>query len=264
MKKKYLYYPGCTLKTKAKELDMYALKSLKILGIEVEEFEDWQCCGAVYPQTTDEIAARLSAVRVLELARRNGQNLLTLCSACHHVLKRVNSDMRLSRDIRQKVNNYCEFESPYGGETNVVHFFELLRDDITFEKLKKHVPKPITNKKIGAYYGCLLLRPGDTMQFDDPENPAIIEDFLKAIGAETIQYTYRNECCGAYTAIENEKLTQKLCGNIISSCKQKSIEALVTACPLCRYNLTKNAPAETLPVYYFTQLLAEALGVGSL
>ena len=261
MKTKYLYYPGCTLKTKAKELDACALKSLAALDVEVEEIKDWQCCGAVYPQAVDDIAARLSAVRVLEHARRTGENLLTLCSACHNVFKRVNYDMRLNADIRQKVNSYCEFEIPYAGETEVVHFFELLRDEVTFETLKNRVVKPLTDKKIGAYYGCLLLRPSDCMQFDDPENPTIIEDFLKAIGAEPIQYTYRNECCGAYSSVKNEELAQKLCGNIISSCKQKGIEALVTACPLCRYNLTKSASGEGLPIYYFTQLLAEALDV---
>ena len=262
MKTKYLYYPGCTLKTKAKELDTYALKSLNVLSVEVEEFKDWQCCGAVFPQATDEIAARLSAVRVLAHAKEKGQKLLTLCSACHHVLKRVNHDMRHSADIRQNVNNYCEFESPYAGEAEVIHFFELLRDDITFERLKENVANPLTNKKVGAYYGCLLLRPSDTMQFDDPENPAIIESFLKAIGAQPIHYTYRNECCGAYTAIERDDITQKLCGNIIGSSTRKGIEALVTACPLCKYNLTKNSPGEGIPIYYFTQLLAEALDVG--
>ena len=262
MKTKYLYYPGCTLKSKAKELDTYALKSLKALGVEVEEFEDWQCCGAVFLQATDEIAMRLSAVRILALAEEKGQKLLTLCSACHHVLKRVNHDMQYSADIRQKVNNYCEFEKPYAGDAEVIHFFELLRDDITFEVLKENVAKPLKSKKIGAYYGCLLLRPSDTMQFDDPENPAIIESFLKSIGAEPIHYTYRNECCGAYTSIEHNEHTKELCGNIMDSCTQKGIEALVTACPLCRYNLTKSTPGEGLPIYYFTQLLAEALDVG--
>ena len=264
MKAKYLYYPGCTLKSKAKELDIYALKSLVALDVEAEEVEDWQCCGAVYPQATDEIAARLSAVRVLEHAKNAGGKLLTLCSACHHVLKRVNNDMRHNADIRLKVNNYCEFEKPYAGETEVVHFFELLRDEITFVKLREKVVKPLTNKKISAYYGCLLLRPSESMQFDDPENPVIIENFLAAIGALSVSYTYRNECCGSYTALDNldnMELTQKLCGNIMNSCKQKGIEALVTACPLCRYNLTKSAPDGGLPIYYFTQLLAEALGV---
>ena len=259
--KTYLYYPGCTLKTKAKELDAYAIKSLEALGIKAIELEEWQCCGAVYPQAKDEIATRLSSVRALELAKREKLDLLTLCSACHHVIKRVNHDMQTNTDIRTKVNNYSEFDAPYIGEAKVVHFIEMLRDEIGFEKLKEKVVNPLEGRKIGAYYGCLLLRPGDTMQFDNPENPSVMEDFIRAIGAQPVNYSYRNECCGGYVALENKELVQSLCGKILNSSKQKEVEALVTACPLCRYNLEKNAETNSLPIYYFTELLAEALGV---
>jgi len=257
----YRYYPGCTLKTKAKELDAYARKSMEALGIEVTELEEWQCCGAVYPQAQDEIATRLSSVRALDEARRHGSDLLTLCSACHHVIKRVNQDIRDNADIRTKANNYLELDTPYTGETQVVHFMEMLRDAVGFEELKKRVVNPLTGRKIGAYYGCMLLRPSTVMQFDDPENPTIVEEFIRAIGAEAVPYSYRNECCGGYVALEQKDLVQELCANVLDSANQKGAEALVTACPLCRYNLTQNAPKEELPIYYFTELLAEALGV---
>jgi heterodisulfide reductase subunit B len=262
MSKKYLYYPGCTLKTKAKKLDEYAISSMKVLGIDFKEFDEWQCCGAVYPQAVDEIATRLSSVRVLDEARRNQCELLTLCSACHHVIKRVNQDISSNADIRDKDNNYSEFETPYNGEVKVVHFLEMLRDSIGFDELKKRVTHPFTGLRIGAYYGCLLLRPGSTMQFDDPENPTIIEDFIKAIGATPVIYSYRNECCGGYVALDDEELVQGLCKKVIDSCSEKAADALVMACPLCRYNLNKNAPESELPLYYFTELLARVLGVG--
>ena len=257
----FLYYPGCTLKTKAKDLDAFAQKSMEALGIDFKEMEEWQCCGTVYPQAKDEIATRLSAVRVLEEAQREQRDLLTLCSACHHVIKRVNNDIITNDDIRTKANNYSEFEKPYTGETKVVHFFEMLRDKIGFEELKKRVKKPLSGQKIGAYYGCMLLRPSTTMQFDDPENPTIMEDFIRAIGAEPVNYSFRNECCGGYVALENKELVQELCKKVVDSAAEKTVDSLVTACPLCRYNLTKNAPSASPPIYYFTELLAEALGV---
>ena len=99
----FSYYPGCTLKTKAKQLDEYARKSARALGITLEELPEWQCCGAVYPLARDEIATKLSAVRALDSAKTLNQELVTLCSACHHVLKRVNHDMRTDDDIRMKV-----------------------------------------------------------------------------------------------------------------------------------------------------------------
>ena len=86
---KYSYYPGCTLKTKAKELDAYARKSAEALGVVMEELEDWQCCGAVYPMAEDEIATKLSAVRALNAGKEKGQDVLTLCSACHHAFCRL-------------------------------------------------------------------------------------------------------------------------------------------------------------------------------
>ena len=107
---KYTYYPGCTLRTKAKTLDDYARASAKALGFELEEVENWQCCGGVYPLGTDEIASKLSSVRVLNEAKEKGQDLVTLCSACHHVIKRVNNDMKTNSDIRTRANNYMQLE----------------------------------------------------------------------------------------------------------------------------------------------------------
>lgn len=169
----YSYFPGCTLKNKAKDLDHYARECAKVLGFELEEIENWQCCGAVYPQASDEIATKLSSVRALADAKEKGQDLITVCSACHHVIKRVNDDMANVEDIQTKVNNYMALSEPYLGETKVLHYLEVLRDVVGFDKIKEKVVNPLKGRKIGAYYGCMLLRPSTTMQFDDPENPTI-------------------------------------------------------------------------------------------
>lgn len=257
---KYSYYPGCTLRTKAKDLDAYARASAKVLGFELEEIENWQCCGGVYPLGTDEIATKLSSVRALNEAKEKGQDLVTLCSACHHVIKRVNDDMKNVEDIRTSANNYMQLEEPYAGETTVLHFLEVLRDRVGFDTLKEKVVNPLKGKKIGAYYGCLLLRPGKIMAFDNPENPSVIEDFIRAIGAEPVIYPYRNECCGGYISLKEKEMAENMSKKVTDSAKGFGAEMLITACPLCLYNLKKNGN-QTLPVYYFTELLAEALGV---
>ncbi len=257
----FSYYPGCTLKTKAKELDDYARKAAEALGITMEEIPDWQCCGGVYSTASDEIASKLSSVRALMSARDKGQDLLTLCSACHNVLKRVNNEIATNEDMCLRANNYLKPETPYMGETNVIHYLEMLRDKVGFDELKKKVTNPLKDRKIAAYYGCLLLRPGKVMQFDNPENPTIIEDFIKAIGATPVIFPYRNECCGGYMAMENENLAKKKVDVILESATEMGAEAIITACPLCMYNLDANATANKLPIYYFTELLAEALGV---
>ena len=258
----YSYYPGCTLSTKAKELDRCGRLAAKALGVELEEIENWQCCGAVYPQAEDEIATKLSAVRALNAAKEKNQPLLTLCSACHHVIKRVNDDMANNEYIRTRANNYLKLEEPYAGETNVVHYLEMLRDAVGFDKLKAAVKKPLKGVKIAAYYGCLLLRPSGVMAFDDPENPQIIEDFIRAIGATPVIYSQRNECCGGYMAMEDEGYARRRVECILKSAAEAGADEIITACPLCMYNLAHNAGDAKLPVKYFTELLVQALGLG--
>lgn len=254
----YSYYPGCTLRNKAKDLDFYARACAEKLGFTLEELENWQCCGGVYPLGADEIASKLPSVRALNAAKEKGQDLVAVCSACYHVLKRVNDDMANVEDIQTRANNYMQLDTPYKGETQVLHFLEVLRDRIGFDELKKMVVNPLTGRKIGAYYGCLLLRPSSVMAFDDAENPTILEDFIRALGATPVIYGYRNECCGGYISLKEKDLAASMCDKITENAASFDAECLVTACPLCKYNLAKSGK---LPIVYFTELLAEALGV---
>lgn len=260
---KFSYYPGCTLRTKAKELDRWARSSALALGAELCEVEDWQCCGGVYVSARDEIATKLSSVRALMSARDKGQPLVTVCSACHNVIKQTNHAMQTDAEFADKVNLYMsqdkEKREPYHGETQVYHYLELLRDVIGFDKVREAVKNPLTGKKVAAYYGCLLLRPGSVMGFDDVENPRIMEDFIRALGAEPVIYPMRNECCGGYMATEDPALAAKKSGAVSESAAGHGADIIVTACPLCKYNLVKNQ--SPVPVVYFTELLAEALGV---
>lgn len=260
---KVSYFPGCTLRTKAKELDRYARECAKVLGVELCEIENWQCCGGVFVSAKDEIASKLSSVRALVAARDEEQPLVTVCSACHNVIKQTNHAMQNDKEFADKVNRYMaqdkEPSEPYGGETEVYHYLELLRDKVGFDKIKEAVVNPLTGKKIAAYYGCLLLRPGKVMQFDDVENPKIMEDFIRALGAEPVIYSYRNECCGGYVALEDAQSAKKKSNKVSKNAADNGAEMIVTACPLCKYNLVKNG--SEIPVIYFTELLAEALGI---
>lgn len=256
---KVSYFPGCTLKNKAKDLDIYARKSAEALGVTLEEIEEWQCCGGVFTTARNEVATKLSSVRALKAAQEKGQPLVSVCSACHNVLKQTNYAMQNDAEFASKVNNYMADEAPYTGETQVYHYLELLRDVIGFDTVKEKVVNPLKGKKIAAYYGCLLLRPNSVMKMDDPENPKIIEDLIRAIGADPVIYARRNECCGGYVTMESPELAKKKSNDIIENAKAMGAEMIVTACPLCRYNLIKSGT--DMPIVYITELLAEALGV---
>lgn len=260
---KVSYFPGCTLRTKAKELDIYARKSAEVLGIELCEIEDWQCCGGVFISAKDEIASKLPSVRALKAARDAAQPLVTVCSACHNVIKQTNFAVKNDSEFADKVNRYMAQDKnasePYSGETEVYHFLELLSNIVGFDKIREKVKNPLTGKKIAAYYGCMLLRPGKVMEFDDAENPKLMEEFIKALGADPVIYSHRNECCGGYVVLEDKELAKKKSLAVSEDAKNCGAEMIVTACPLCKYNLVKNE--SPVPVVYFTELLAEALGV---
>ena len=258
----YNYFPGCTLKNKAKDLDQYGRDVAAALGVPLTEIPEWQCCGGVYPLSRDEIAIRLSSIRALAYAKDNGGTLVTLCSACHNVIKQVNHDMQTDENIISKANNYLKADGiEYHGETNVIHYLELLRDVVGYDKLKAAVKKSLKDQKIGAYYGCLLLRPSKVMAMDNPEKPTIMEDLIAAIGATPVVYAQRNECCGGYLTMEDDTIPEKRVKAILSNAKAQGADVVITACPLCYYNLKKHAEGTGVQVKYFTELLAEALDV---
>lgn len=255
---KVSYFPGCTLKNKARDLDNYAYKSAEALGVTLEEIENWQCCGGVFTTAKNEVATKLSSVRALKCASDKGQPLVTVCSACHNVIKQTNHAMQTNKEFSDKVNRYMP-EDQYNGEAEVYHYLEMLRDLVGFDTLKEKVVNSLKGKKIAPYYGCLLLRPGKVMRMDDPENPNIMEDFIRALGAEAVVYARRNECCGGYISVESPESAKRNSNAIVENAKMAGADMIITACPLCKYNLVKFGA--DIPVVYFTEILAEALGV---
>ena len=149
-KKIYSYFPGCTLKNKAIELDAYARFSAEALGFELKEIEEWQCCGGVYPMSQKEVAPKLPSVRALADARDNKQDLVTLCAACYNVLKQTNDAILNDGFTAFKANTYLKQDGiEYNGETKVLHFLEILRDVIGWDNVKAAVKNPLKGKKIG-------------------------------------------------------------------------------------------------------------------
>jgi heterodisulfide reductase subunit B len=255
----FLYYPGCTMTSTAKYLDRCARAAASALGITLAEVEDWQCCGAVFPLGKDEIAPKLAAMRVLAQARDKGKVLVTLCSACHHVLKQVNHQAKNDADFCAAVSRY-DNTLVYAGEAVVKHYIEVIKEYIGFDKLKEKVKNPLKGRKIGVYYGCLLLRPPEVMCFDDAENPRIFEDMVKALGGTAVTFPMRNECCGGYRAAEDEGACAVMAARVAESAAQRGADTLAAACPLCLYQLVAHSGGLT-DVCYFTELLAEALDV---
>ncbi|ACB86219.1 CoB--CoM heterodisulfide reductase iron-sulfur subunit B family protein [Natranaerobius thermophilus] len=258
------YYPGCTVR--AQQDDGFERESLAILtalGVKVEELAEWECCGAIYPLTSDEYMPLLSSVRALKRTQEEDrEGLLTLCSACYHVLKRVNNRMNQDQEAKKRVENYLEDE--YDGSTKVYHLIEVLRDYAGYDALKKQVEKPLEGEKIACYYGCLLLRPESELGLLDAENPRLMDEILESLGAQAIKYPYRTDCCGSYHVAQQENVSNSASLKIIQSAKEAGATEMVTACPLCKHNLEycqKDLDEEDkLPVSYITAPILRAFG----
>jgi len=263
---KYLYFPGCTLYTKAKSFDEAGKRVGEKLGFTLEEMPYWTCCGATFPMAEDYDMGLASPTRVLARSRKQAEKLVTLCAVCHNVLKRTNHVMKTNEARRVKVTEFID--EPYDGDLDVVHYLEVLRDDLGYEAVAAKVEKPLNGLKVGPYYGCLLLRPKAVMEMDDPDNPSIFEDLLRALGADPVDYPMKTECCGAFQVVHSDAMATRSSREIIESARRRGAEVLVTACPLCQFNLEERQDAmakgelgfKPLPVLYFTQLLSLALG----
>jgi heterodisulfide reductase subunit B2 len=260
------YFPGCTLSTKAAGYDLSGRAVAQALGMELNELPEWQCCGATFPLATDNSMALIAPTRLLAQAQNAGGHVTTLCAICFHVLRRTQTTLQQQPEMLERINWFTE--EPYNGQARVSHFLELLRDEITWPKLKEQVPNPLTGLKVAPYYGCLLLRPQNEIGLDDPDQPRILHDLLAAIGCEVVDFPYQVECCGSYLAVSKPELPEKLSKEILDSARQHGAQAIATACPLCQFNLDFPQRPEmsgensgVLPIFYFTQLMAVALGL---
>ena len=260
------YYPGCTLSTKAKNYDRSGRAVAAALGLELEELVEWQCCGATFPLVLDDSMALIAPTRVLYQAQQAGERVATLCAICFNVLRRSQALLKRDPEMLERINWFTEQE--YHGDVHVVHFLEILRDDLGWEALAERVVRPLTGLRVAPYYGCLLLRPYDEIGLDDPEDPVILHDLVRALGAEPVDFPYSIECCGSYLTVKEPQVSETLSKDIVASARERDAQVIITACPLCQFNLDypqreteAGRAGNEIPVLYFTQLMAVALGL---
>jgi heterodisulfide reductase subunit B len=266
---KLLYFPGCTLKTSAKNLEKSAFAIMEKLGHELVEMDDWTCCGVVSSLSDDDLMRHLAPLRSLIHVEDQGEDkVITLCDMCCNTLKQTNLRVKEKPDDLETLNSFMDRENDYKGTVHVYHFLEFLRDEVGFSVLKKMVKKPLRGLKIMPYYGCMLLRPRE-VAIDDAEEPMILNNLLSALGAEVVDNPFKIECCGSYHTIENKEIVSKRAHRITNFALERDADAIMLSCPLCRYNLdVRGKEAEKMfrgykqiPIYYYTQLVSIALGL---
>lgn len=271
------YYPGCTLKTTAKNFEKSAIAAARALGIELLEIPRWNCCGTVFSLTDDDLIHHVASVRnfirVQEMNDyglvKNENRLVTLCAMCFNTLKSTSLRVKDNAEDLKKINDLMYREEDYQGKVEVLHFLELLKT-LGFEKIRTRVKKPLKGLKIAPYYGCMILRPQE-VGIDDPEDPTIQRDLLESLGADSVDTPYKRVCCGSYQTVKEKQIVAELAYDILSHAQKEGAEALATVCPLCAFNLdnrqkevkASHPDFEEMPVFYITQLMAIAFDLGN-
>jgi len=258
---KYGYYPGCSLESTAKEYNLSMESAAKLLDVELAELHDWNCCGASSGHCTNyELSLALPA-RNLAIAEKDGLNIAVACAACYLRFKQTNHDLKKNDELRQKIEKIIEM--PYKGNVEVRHLVEIFAREVGLDEVKKRVKKPLKGLKVAAYYGCYLVRPPGVTNFDNPEQPMILDNLLAAVGADPVSYTHKTECCGGSLLLGRVDIVKKLVDDICQSALDGGAAAIVTACPLCMANLATRQPKTHVPIIHFRELLAIALGAPS-
>ncbi len=266
---KLTYYPGCTLYTTGRSLDECARKAAQRVGFQLEEMPSWTCCGAIFNTNTDDLAAQVGPVRNLARASCLGGKLVTLCAACYNVLKRANNQLNAGGGETTR-DRLLEFiDEPFEQPVSVVHYLEVLKNDIGWEQVAARVVKRLEGLRVASYYGCLMVRPKEVLDFDDPDNPVVMDELAAALGAEPVDFDFKTECCGGYLVVNQRAAAVECSRRVVENITQNGADLVVTTCPLCQYNLdvlqpdmARVAPGfKSIPVLYFTQLLGLAMGL---
>jgi heterodisulfide reductase subunit B len=264
----YTYYPGCSLHSSAPAYEHSTQAVMNALGAKLVELEDWNCCGATAYMSIKELTAFTISARNLALAKTSGRDVVAPCSGCFVGLTKANKYINEFPEVREKVNlALAEAGLSYDGGVKVRHLLDIIINDVTIERLKTLVKRPLTGLKVACYYGCQLVRPKTPL--DDPEEPKRLEELIAALGATPTYFPMKANCCGGSIMGTEESIGVRLSKNITECAVKSGAECMVCPCPLCQMNLDAYQPRINrtygkdfkLPILYFTQLIGLALGL---
>lgn len=264
----YAYYPGCSGQGTSIEYDQSTRAICAALGVELVDIPDWSCCGSTPAHTVDHVlSAALSARNILQAETMPDiKGIITPCPSCLTNLKTSSHRMRdagFKKKVDKLLDGTCKNNLP------IMSVLQVLYEQVGLEKIKARVSKPLTGLKVAPYYGCIMNRPPEVMDFDDCENPIAMDRIMEAAGADVRPYPLKVECCGASFGIPKKKMVTTLSGKLLDMAADCGATSMVTACPLCQMNLDlrqsqidrASGRIHKMPVFYYTQLLGIAMGL---
>lgn len=266
---KYAYYPGCSAESTARDQYMSVKEVAEALNIELKEIKGWTCCGSTPAHHTDKLLSISLPAANLLMAKKMGLDMVVFCAACYNRMRVSNHEIKTNPAIRKEVAE--TLGEDYDGSVNVLHFVEILMKEIGLVKLQNAFTHTLDGLKVANYYGCLLVRPKGVTNFDDPENPTLMDKLINIMGGEGIDWPHKVECCGGGFALTRTDIVMELSNSILDMAKDSGAQCISVACPMCQVNLdlrqgdinkAKNKN-HNLPVVYITQLVGLCLGISA-
>ncbi len=266
---KYAYFPGCSAESTARDMHQSTLAVSERLGIDLEEPKGWTCCGATAGHQTDSLLAVSLPAATLAKVKDQGLDMVANCAACYNRLKMANHLIVMNPDMRRKVADAIGRD--YDGSVRIRHFMEVLLDDVGLDTIQNTLSRSLKGLRVACYYGCLLVRPHEAMQFDDPENPTSLDRLVRTLGAETVDWPHKVECCGGGFSMTRTDVVIRLTDSILSMAKLAGADCIAVSCPMCQINLDMRqldiqkqlGKRYDMPIVYVTQLIGLCLGISA-
>ena len=261
------YFPGCSGLGTSMEYEQSTRAVCRALGVTITDIPDWNCCGSTPAHTVDHaLSAALSARVFAQAETVNVSDLITPCPSC---LKNLHNALHHMEDPLFRARVDALTERPLRLPHTVKSVLQVMVEDVGCARIQGKVRRSLKGMKVVPYYGCLMTRPGDSMKFDNPENPTSLDRLLEALGAEVLPFPLKVECCGASFGIPARNVIPRLSGKLLDLAAELGADAVVVACPLCQMNLdlrqgqinSANGTRHRMPIPYFTQLMGYALGL---
>lgn len=268
VEKEYAYYAGCSLEGTAVEYDMSMRQVFSALGVNIREPEDWSCCGSTPAHTVDHVFAAALAARNLSIMEKMGVNTATVpCPSCLNVLKRAHIGMTADQSFKDEVNGLLD--EPYGGGIVPKSTLQVILEDVGLEAVASKVTHALPDLVVAPYYGCILTRPPEVAQFDDPENPVSMDRILEAAGVKVADFAFKLECCGAAFGVPKRDMVNRLSYRVLAMALDAGANCIAVACPLCQQNLdlrqgqvnSAMGSSFKIPVLYFSQIVGLTYGL---
>jgi len=264
---RYAYFPGCSLSASASDYDLSLRAVCRALDVELVEVRDWVCCGASSAHATSHLLSIAMPVLSLSHAEQDGfDRLVAPCLACLSRFKAANKEMQEDPEVRGKIHR--AFDYHYRAAVRVYHPLEVMMEEGMVDRIRSRARRRLSGLKVACYYGCVLTRPPKVAQFDICENPQSMDSIIRALGGESLEWSYKTECCGVSMTLTRTDIVLKLSNDILREAQEVGAHVIAVCCPLCQANLdTRQLQIEEkyrvhygIPILYFTQLMGLAFG----